>query len=297
MTEWQPDICIYHDPCDDGFAAAWCVRKKWGDTVDFRPTNYGLAVPDESIDGKRILIADFSFSDATMLAMAERADSIVVLDHHKTAQADLELLGCGASGLTAANIEYQMKIGEATYPRILTEFDMERSGAVMTWNFCFPNSLVPEFIRYIEDRDLWKFQMMDTKAFTAWLRSYPREFEQWDSLARDFLISETCLQEGKAILRARMILVNAITDTAMPRKVGEFEAVPVAAAPYDLVSEVAHELLQRNPDAPFAACVVDAHGGRTWSLRSDDDREDVSAIAKSFGGGGHRNAAGFRVPV
>jgi nanoRNase/pAp phosphatase (c-di-AMP/oligoRNAs hydrolase) len=60
---------------------------------------------------------------------------------------------------------------------------------------------------------------------------------------------------------------------------------------------VAHELLKAHPAAPFAAVVVDVHGGRTWSLRSEDSRQDVSEVAKGFGGGGHRNAAGFRVPV
>jgi uncharacterized protein len=43
--------------------------------------------------------------------------------------------------------------------------------------------------------------------------------------------------------------------------------------------------------------VVEAYGSRTWSLRSEDSRQDVSEVASTFGGGGHRNAAGFRVPV
>jgi phosphoesterase RecJ-like protein len=32
---------------------------------------------------------------------------------------------------------------------------------------------------------------------------------------------------------------------------------------------------------------------RKVSLRSNDDRVDVSAIARAMGGGGHRQAAGF----
>jgi len=73
--------------------------------------------------------------------------------------------------------------------------------------------------------------------------------------------------------------------------------VPVAHAPYAFASDLAHEMLKAYPQAPFAAVVVDAYGGRTYSLRSEDGRRDVSEVARSFGGGGHRNAAGFRVPV
>ena len=58
-------------------------------------------------------------------------------------------------------------------------------------------------------------------------------------------------------------------------------------------SEVGHELLQRYPEAPFAAIYFDtADGKRKWSLRGRGN-VDVSALAKQFGGGGHHNAAGF----
>lgn len=298
-TDWTPDICIYHDPCDDGFAAAWCVWRKWGNEVDFRPTNYGLPVPDDRIDGKNILIVDFSFKPDVMERLAERASQIVMLDHHKTAKEDCESLPCEIVGANHTNVTRTFaRVSGPPLTRVLVEFDMKRSGAMMAWSFCFPDDDVPDFIRHVQDRDLWKFEMEDTKAFTAWLRSHPRDFGHWDGIEDDFLARpEKCINEGAAILRARTLQVAAIANTATPRKIGGFDGVPVAASPYDFVSEVAHELLQRNPDAPFAACMVDAYGERTWSLRSEDDREDVSAIAKSFGGGGHRNAAGFRVPA
>ena len=69
---YRPDICIYHDNCDDGFAAAWVIHKKWNG-VDFRPCNYGHPAPDQNIDGKHILIADFSFPAETLIALAGRA--------------------------------------------------------------------------------------------------------------------------------------------------------------------------------------------------------------------------------
>ena len=48
---------------------------------------------------------------------------------------------------------------------------------------------------------------------------------------------------------------------------------------------------------PFAACYLDTADSRVFSLRSRrEGGVDVAKIAESYGGGGHRNAAGFRVP-
>lgn len=57
-----------------------------------------------------------------------------------------------------------------------------------------------------------------------------------------------------------------------------------------------YELLKRNPEAQFTVCWYESYGGRTYSLRSEDSRADASEVAKRYGGGGHRNAAGFRMP-
>ena len=46
---------------------------------------------------------------------------------------------------------------------------------------------------------------------------------------------------------------------------------------------------------PFAACYYETEKGRVYSLRSQEYGVDVSVIAALFGGGGHKNAAGFRV--
>jgi len=61
----------------------------------------------------------------------------------------------------------------------------------------------------------------------------------------------------------------------------------------DNISEVGNALCKRFPEYPFSVSYCDrSDGQRSWSLRSIGDF-DVSDIAKKFGGGGHRNAAGF----
>lgn len=283
---WKPDICVYHFPCDDGFASAWIAKKKWP-AIILAPTNYGLPFPDVDIDGKNVLIADFSYKRAELAALGERAHSIMVLDHHKTAEAELADFNRLAYFAPEA----------AQVTGVVVHFDMERSGAALTWRFCFPDDPVPRMIQHIEDRDLWRFALPETRAVSLYLRSQPYDLSVWDEIAHSMDNCADVFIEGEAIQRFYDRQIADIVPTATFKTIGKWKGVPVAHAPYAFASDLAHQLLKKHPDAPFAAVVVDAYGGRTWSLRSEDGRQDVSEVAKQFGGGGHRNAAGFRVPI
>lgn len=296
---WKPDICLYHFPCDDGFASAWIVRDKWPDCV-LVPTNYGVPFPDVDIAGKNLLIADFSYKPEALADLLKRgAASIIILDHHKTAEADLAAYKVGMSGLALDHVDGMLRdmvaIGR---PPILARFAMEHSGAALTWEFCYPDRPLPIMVQFIEDRDLWRFSLKYTRAFSLYLRSFPYDFPTWDAISQA-VENDPNMVIGSALSIERFYdqKLAEMVPTATLKTIGKWSGVPVAHAPYAFVSDVAHELLKAHPDAPFAAVVVDAYGGRTYSLRSEDSRQDVSEVAKTFGGGGHRNAAAFRVPI
>lgn len=297
--DWKPDVCLYHFPCDDGFASAWCVHRKWPDVV-MAPTNYGLPFPDIELDGKNLLITDFSYKPEKLAELAARARSIVILDHHKTAEADLKDVNrIVAADYTNVQRCFDRMDGPGT--NVLAEFDMERSGAGITWRFCFPGENRPRLIRHIQDRDLWKMELAHTRALSLLLRSYPYDFDIWTDLMNAFDDiggdRKHLLAEAHAIERFYDRKIAEMLPTATLKTIDAWSHVPVAHAPYAFASDLANALLAANPDAPFAAVVVDAYGSRTYSLRSEDSRQDVSEVARTFGGGGHRNAAGFRVPV
>lgn len=294
---WKPDVCIHHFPCDDGFASAWVVRRKWPEAV-ITGTNYGLPLPDVDIVGKNLLIADFSYKPEALADVAALAKSVVILDHHKTAEADLRQFKVECRAFRAADIDQMLSdvhfLGRLP---IIAHFDMDRSGAALTWEFCFPDEPIPVMLQFIEDRDLWRFKLRETRAFSLYLRSFPYDFDVWTTIA-DRIYSDPNLVIGEALSIERFYdqKLAEMLPTAVLKSIGRWKDVPVAHAPYAFASDLAHELLKAHPSAPFAAVVVDAYGGRTYSLRSEDGREDVSEVARTFGGGGHRNAAGFRVP-
>lgn len=297
---YQPDMMLYHANCADGFGAAWAAWMRWGDAVKYVPVAYGSPPPD--VSGKHVLIGDFSFKRDTLREMGRAARSIIVLDHHKTAEADLADWAIeDVAGTFWADDDPMKDVrrnDEFVGQPIAALFDMNKSGARMVWEFCHDGE-VPRLIQLVEDRDLWRFQFEDTKPFGLWLRSEPFDFERWELIAQelhDGRDASNILAEARAMQR---MFDQQVADIAALARIGSLGGyqVPLCNCPPAFASEVGHKLLDDYPDAPFAASYSDQGTARGYSLRSRDDRADVSEIAKKFGGGGHRNAAGFGVPL
>jgi oligoribonuclease NrnB/cAMP/cGMP phosphodiesterase (DHH superfamily) len=235
--------------------------------VDFHAGIYSRAPPD--VTDRDVLIVDFSYKRDVLLEMAKTARTILVIDHHKTAAEDLQYL---------------------PVPNIDAVFDMEHSGAILTWMHFFPKERAPDLLRHIEDRDLWRFALNGTRAIQANIFSYPYDFEVWDALM--LLPVGSLIAEGEAIERKHFKDVHELLGVVTRRMNIGGHNVPVANLPYIHVSDAAHELAK---DEPFAGCYWDTPKGRVFGLRSTDAGVDVSEIAKQYGGGGHRNASGFTI--
>ncbi len=278
-------LCIYHGGCDDGFGAAWVVRKALGDDVEFYPGVYQKDPPPHA--GRHVVFVDFSYKRPVLEAMNRKAQSILILDHHKTAQEDLADLQAPFGPGWKHHLEnvYQDKC-EGLDGKMYALFDMERSGAALAWDF-FVGGSRPDFIEYLQDRDLWRKQLPGGDEFTIALRSYPQDFGAWDRLVDRGAIA--LIAEGNGIQRYYRLRVEELKRSAYPAMLGG-AACYISNAPYFAASEVAGEIADR---AAFGACYFEVERGRfQYSLRSRGEF-DVSAVARQFGGGGHKNAAGF----
>ena len=300
MSE-RKTMCIYHGNCADGFGAAWVVRKALGDQVEFVAGVYGQEPPD--VEGKDVIIVDFSYKYEVMASLSWRANSIIILDHHKSAAEDLAKFPPFHAGVKndARHADGSVSLGwESAHALMLSQnapaiaccFDMGRSGAMLAWDHFFPEQEPPKLLLHIEDRDLWLFKLEGTREIQANLFSYPYDFEVWDKLmAADV---ETLRSDGAAIERKHHKDIAELVTVMKRRMVIGGHDVPVASLPYTLTSDAGALMAQGEP---FAACYWDTPDGRVFSLRSTDEGRDVSEIAKQYGGGGHRNASGFRVPL
>lgn len=273
-------LVIYHKNCWDGFCAAWLFHQQGAyHDAKFIPAQYGDAPPDCA--GTRVFIVDFSYPRDVLFSMAEQAASLTVLDHHATAEQALYNF-CGE-----ANAERGITIP------LQVIFEMEHSGGYLAWRYLAERGMIsnqrPWLVDYTEDRDLWRWALPSSKAINAAIRSYPLDFDIWDRIAQHG--GDEYISEGTAILRREQQIIADHVAHARDVCIGEY-LVPCVNAT-TLFSDIAGELAVGKP---FAACYFDrADGKRQYSLRSDDNGIDVSEIAKRFGGGGHKHAAGYAV--
>ena len=260
-------LCIYHGNCADGFAAATIMRM-YNPEMEFFPGIHGEYPPD--VTDREVIMVDFSYKKHILDFLASKAKSILILDHHKSAEKDLKELPSN----------------------VATIFDMTKSGAMITWEHCFPCKEPPRLLLHIQDRDLWKFELEYTREIQAALFSYPYDFDLWESFFRDNEIIERLFMEGCSIERKHFKDIEELLSVTKRKMTIANIEIPVANLPYTMSSDAGHIMSQ---NAPFAACYYDTPHQRRFSLRSSKDGMDVSEIAVLYGGGGHKHAAGFEV--
>ena len=306
-------LVIYHQikegiDCPDGIAAAWCAQRYLKNIIggfDVLGCSYQEEPPDVS-NYLFVYVVDFSFPRETIESWLQMDKKIIILDHHKTAQ---EMIG-----------------DVSTFSRHFEfNFDLEESGATIAWKYFNQDSEPPAFFQYVRDRDLWNHALPMTAEIheasanmrhelkkAAELTGLPARnlifaaFDYLGTLDQDELIKlmgdrgfDLLKPKREAIDRAAMRMwyqpLPPCTDgyyTHTP--------IPVVVLAEDgsedrLISDICAKLYKVIPSAEFVACV--SSDGESWSLRSDKDGAnfDVSEIAKMYGGGGHRNASGFKV--
>lgn len=261
-------LCIYHANCPDGFAAAWVVSQALLGAVDFHPANYGDIPPD--VAGRDVFIVDFSYPRATLLQIVEEAESLTILDHHATAQMAI-----------------------ADLPGSIVRFSSVMSGCMLAWQYFFHGQPAPKLLQHIQDRDLWLYHLDATREVMAGLLSYPYDFGIYDLWMHASSLAPLA-SDGAAILRKQERDLRELLPNVTRTLEISGQTVPAANLPMTMASEAGHILART---APFAAVYSDGPRGRKISLRSSSCGADVGAIAAIYGGGGHRHAAGFTVPM
>ena len=263
------DVVLYHGNCYDGITAAW-VAKMHSPNAELIPVSYGSPPPDE-IEGKRVLIVDFSYPRETLRNIEPVVESMLILDHHATAMANLD------------GLDYAV-------------FDMESSGAGMAWEHLFPGQNSPSVVDYVEDRDLWRFNLHRSHDHHAYMSSLPMTVESVQAIHQMPL--DQRLELGKPVREFHELTCRKIAKRAR-RITIEGQDFWICNVPVEFGSEVAEVLYNRHPSLPVICSSWGSTKGDYYcSCRSRKlDGIDIGAFAKSMGGGGHRHAAGFRTRV
>ncbi|MCR4314972.1 MAG: hypothetical protein NUW37_01345 [Planctomycetes bacterium] len=255
-------LLVYHGQCLDGFGAAFAGYLKHKDNLEYVALEHGDDYSKVDFDDRHVMVFDFSFKPEVAEDVFRRASKFEIVDHHVSAEKEL-------SGKPYAT------------------FDLSKSGAVLAYEYFFPDAQLPEMYRHIQDKDLWQWVVPDSDAVTCALQSYPYDFAVWSEVyekpIRDLVI------EGRAILRYRDKLVAEVMRNLVLKDFAGFRVPVVNSATFG--SELGNAMVKGHPFAVIYSILAD--GRVRYQLRSTDSGEDVSVIAQKLGGGGHRNAASF----
>ncbi|GAD23441.1 DHH family phosphoesterase [Acidovorax sp. MR-S7] len=270
-------LVLYHGRCADGFAAALAAWRFYAGQVECVGLSHGqvTSVGDlPALEGRAVYVLDFSFAPELLAAIDARAAKLVLLDHHKSAAEQLAGFACRCGAV---------------------HFDMGKSGARLAWEFFFPEAELPDLVRFVEDRDLWRWQYSETAGFVAALDMEPFDFERWSQIAA-FAPDATAafVARGQAMDEKFRHLAQDVAGGAQPLVFNGEEGLMVNApgAFHSLVGE----LLSQQSGTFALMWAVGKDGQVKVGLRSQRGY-DCSPLAVSMGGGGHAQACGFRMPA
>ncbi len=266
-------VIIYHADCRDGFGAAYAAWKKFGETASYLPWRDHTVAP-EGLTNKDIYIVDFSFVRSTIEVLIAENKSVVVIDHHQTAEADV-----------------------VAYPQNV--FDNNHSGCVLAWQYFHPGTEVPELLYYIEDHDLWRFALTENREYNVALGQYEVSFEVWDALIEELKNENqkiNFIAKGALIAKFEDKLIATIMKTRerVLFEGNEVWAINAERIYRSILGNKLAELNEAEGNIAIGIVYYHSHGRVNISLRSRGD-VDVAALAEKYGGGGHKRAAGIEV--
>jgi oligoribonuclease NrnB/cAMP/cGMP phosphodiesterase (DHH superfamily) len=262
-------VILYHANCPDGLGGAYAAWKKFGEHAEYIPVRHGRPAP-EGLRGARLFFIDFCYPRDIMDGLQKEAESLVVLDHHE-----------GIRDVVESMPEHV--------------YDDEHSGAVIAWKYFHPDKSVPLMLRYVEDGDLYKFTLVDSRPLLAYLYSKPFELSVWDDLIKQVENEKAradMVERGKIYAEYGELLVEELVSRA---QLVSFEGheIYLSTSIGAFTSDLGNKLARRK--GPLALCLEARPDGLRVSLRGDGS-VDVSEIARTYGGNGHRNAAAFSLP-
>ena len=289
-------VCFHHDDLDGRAAAAVVYRQRallQGSNFTPVSVNYDRSFPVGLCVGKETWIVDYSPSAQDMSSVKGLAASVVWIDHHKTAMEKLvnfaDMWGIRTVGV---------------------------SGCELTWDYVWHGTLAPAPLpvglvpvrplplTLIGDRDIWAWkhgkvtrdycngllsQRTDPRA-EAWVARFM--ITRYEDAIVDTAFVGT-LTAGRAVAAGLATLYREVLELAYDT---ELSGYPCLAVNFPSVGSFGGSSLFEGADTDADIFIEYYWTGKKYvvSLYAAPGHDvDVSVVAKHYGGGGHRGAAGF----
>jgi hypothetical protein len=291
------NYAIYHKNCPDGFSSLMVLLKakrisKDGIIYHDVPS---ASFPPKEIDNKDIIIMDVAYKYNVLREIFERAKSVVFIDHHVTIIDEVKKL--------SSMPKYKNKV------KII--YDVNESGASLTWKYFFKNKKMPLFIQYIRDNDIGTWKLKDTKPFIYSLRvRYDIDLkkdivDKWKELFDDAKVKKV-VEIGKIYEEyANSLLeenVRKYSFEAFPsqkiyndftdyfEKPGQYKVAVVNGSGCPSTSLLGNKMME-TIKCDFVMIWSYQMEKKEYVISFRSNKADVGKIAQMFGGGGHKFAS------
>ncbi len=276
-------VCYYHKEDLDGIGSA-AILKKYLEEGNFKDIKiedtkfigvmHGNMWKENDVKDAWVFVLDFSFPN--MPELRKLAYSLVWCDHHESAKHKFPIMWyCFAS--------------------VKGHRDIDKAAIQLTWDYCYPDKETPLAVKLIADRDTWKFEHEDTKPFNEAFKLYAQTLHDphWNVL--DVINNNKCqnfIEMGHALMIAKNVHTEMVFNNGKD-VIFEKHKTRLMNSCKD-VSDCG-EYAYKNMKYPVAIIWSVRGSELICSLRSNT--VDVGEIAVAHGGGGHKAAASFAMPV
>lgn len=292
-------VCVYHSVDLDGFMSAAIIKHYYllennsiaasGDdinNVDFIGYNYGQSIPDLS-EYDQVIMCDISFPKEEMFNLISKTD-LTWIDHHISAIKDIE----SGFSIPEEQLSGVRKIDFAA--------------CELTWKYFFPNETMPEIVRLLgrydcfghkntsEEQTVLEFQYGARACISNYDEAYKHlidcinhpnlKVEDMVHLTGIAIYNYLC-QEAKQIYNTRFDLMF---DSRLSNTPFRFAAINRSR-----FNPINFGIDYHIDGYDGVACFWYEDNKLCFSLYNDNGLVDCSTIAKRYGGGGHKGAAGF----
>lgn len=279
-------ICIYHSKDLDGYCSGAIVKHKYPE-IELFGYDYGQPFEFDRFIGHDVIMIDVSLPMKDMLRLAVTCQHLTWIDHH----------------ISAINDFYKLHSGEQGMKNITAVLENGIAACEGAWKYLFPYAEMPTAVKLTGEYDTWRNQdkfrwdnailpfQFGMRMFCNSPETFPEElFEHYDIITDNPVYK--IIHDGKLILSYQKTQNERACKSSFEIEFEGLRAIclnnggansQVFDSVYD---ESKHDIM-----IPFVFT------GKHWTFSLYTTKKDIdcSVIAKSKGGGGHKQAARFQL--
>lgn len=337
-------LVITHGPCTDGAGSAWVIDRHFRNLSQdtdqavvyqiehhrIQPNKAGDMLQqfaDEKKTADLVFSSDIGYFGKDLEKLIAMYPDVVVIDHHLSSYRDIinhyyfkylaEHDNVDVNGLKvddAKKEEMRGVIQQITdnvtqglnqYLPSNYLYDVNESGATLTWKYFYQEQPMPELLLYIRDRDLWRWEMPNSRLVNDGLyqimdhNPMDNDWTIWDGYATDKTLISRALELGQITNKTKSRKIGGLFKHVLPFKV-HWQGKTYTGGSINTTEEISdlgnficnHKDKEKHLYDFALVWRFSSEGVYYCSLRSRKNSIDVGSLAKALGGGGHACAAG-----